>query len=947
MLKAVPDSTPDPPTPVSLEALVAECIARFDEQGEKGIEAMCAEHPEQAEDLRRRMRGLADNGLLESWSEEVPEVLGDFSLLRPLGGGGMGVVYLARQESLAREVALKLIRPAQLYFPGARQRFRREVELVAQLQHPAIVPVFTFGEESGLPYFAMEHVRGCTLGEVLEELQGGDAEELKGSDFARAIGAHLQRTGGDAVVERKAALFDRSWAGACAAVLEALAQALAHAHERGILHRDLKPSNAMITADGRVQLFDFGLSTSQEAGKLTRTGNLLGSVPYMAPEQINGEELDERTDIYALGVTLYELLTLTQPFSGKGALAMRDAINAGGAEPPRSRNARIPRDLETICLKAMAVVPGDRYAGATELADDLGRFLARKPVRARRAGPVLHAWRWAQRHPWQTAAALLAVLLLVGGPVTFAVQRALANRDLTAALAQTRLERERAEGNLDRAIEAVEVMLVEVGGEELESVPGMGPRRARLLEEALALYDDLLAQRPDSPTLQRKHAKLVMGAAEVLMLLGRSDEAVARAERAIDMLGELARETGDWGVRWDRGKAFGVLGRIHNGAWNHDAAQLASLRAIEELESALAGSGDGELERRQGLTAALAQAQSNRALSLLQLEREEEALVLVREAIDHAERAVAMRSGDGPAHYALGSALQTRALLEPDPAAAVELTARALEEMQRGLADEAPDPARVLSLALLYQTHAKAVAEHEGVEAARRDFDAAYELLNELLEAHPYDEAVRVAATENRLTLSRLLPYPERPPLLELAIETLSPLVERRPMDIEIRRRGNLARTSHFWALVESGELERAAELADEVLEDSERFAADFPDDPDHWQTVFPHLQVGILDNLLGEEPRLDEIERLVYERAPNQERVLRGASMVFAMRCGRLDEEGGRTAERERLAERSLDLLEAALDAGFDRGHLLLGEERWSALRDHPRLHELVGSVE
>src|SRR5690606_32092732 len=215
-----------------------------------------------------------------------PERLGDFRLLERLGGGGMGVVYRAEQVSLRREVALKLVRPDQLYFPGTRERFRREVAIVAGLSHPGIVPVYAFGEEDGLPFFAMEYVRGATLAETLDALRGGTFGPAGGEAIAAAIAARSASADDGAA----SAMFEGAWEQICTRIAREIAEALEHAHRRGVVHRDVKPSNVMVTSSGRVMLLDFGLSSTSGSERITRSGSVLGSLAYMAPEQLRGAE---------------------------------------------------------------------------------------------------------------------------------------------------------------------------------------------------------------------------------------------------------------------------------------------------------------------------------------------------------------------------------------------------------------------------------------------------------------------------------------------------------------------------------------------------------------------------------------------------------------------------------------------------------------------------------
>ncbi len=382
------------------------------------LEELCRAHPAQAAELRGRWHALTrlQKSLPAAAREAFPARLGDFRLLRRLGGGGMGVVYLAHQESLGREVALKLIRPEQLYFPGARARFRREVEAVARLQHPGIVPVFTVGEEQGIPFFAMERVEGCTLAEVLEELKDRRPEQLSGRDLAAAVG---RRTG----VEAAAEAFEGSWAMVALRVAREVAEALAHAHERGVIHRDVKPSNVMLTPRGRVLVLDFGLALAEGSARLTLSSATLGSQAYMPPEQARGENRDPgaTTDVYSLGVTLYELLTLRLPYLSESSEETRRLVL--DAKPPslRSLNPAVARDAETLCLKAMDPDARRRYPTAAALARDLRNVLELRPIEARRPGPGLRALRFAQRRPALSTALLLGFLLAVVVPTGFAL----------------------------------------------------------------------------------------------------------------------------------------------------------------------------------------------------------------------------------------------------------------------------------------------------------------------------------------------------------------------------------------------------------------------------------------------------------------------------------------------------------------------------------------------
>lgn len=439
-----------------IEDLVAHCLEGDAKANAEALEHACAQHPEHAEELRRRVAALARLGIAApSGQSDFPDRLGEFALLERLGGGGMGVVFRARQEALGRDVAVKVIRPEHLFFARAKERFRRETEAVARLAHPGIVPIYTVGEEQGVPYFAMELVQGCTLAELLAQLQGRAPERLLGEDAARVL-EQLARERGHELPRRDA--LQGPWIQVCLHWTVQIAQALAHAHERGVLHRDVKPSNIVIGLDGAARLIDFGLATQSEndGARLTASGATLGSLLYMSPEQLRGESrsASPRSDVYALGVTLYELLSLQAPFRDTSFIDLREAILVGRVDALRARNRAVSRDLETVCSKAMESAPARRYASAEAFARDLNHVLELRPIEARPPSTALKVLRWGQRNRAASVALGLGFSMAVGIPSALLWQERAYADQIRSALDQAVAARGEAERQRGVAQEA-------------------------------------------------------------------------------------------------------------------------------------------------------------------------------------------------------------------------------------------------------------------------------------------------------------------------------------------------------------------------------------------------------------------------------------------------------------------------------------------------------------
>ncbi|MFO1076425.1 MAG: bifunctional serine/threonine-protein kinase/formylglycine-generating enzyme family protein [Planctomycetota bacterium] len=406
-----------------LEELLAAALEAFDRGGDEAMAAFVAQHPEEQAALRRGIARCREMGMLGGGgpARDFPDRLGEFRLLRRLGGGGMGVVFEAEQTSLSRRVALKVIRPELLYFEGARERFRREIQAVARLSHPAVVPVLASGEQDGVPFYVMELLAGRTAQDIVAGLAGRDPAQLDGSCLREVL---------DAADAEATDPFHGTWWQVCARLVHAVALGVRHAHVRGIVHRDIKPSNVMITPHGQAVLLDFGVASVAGSREFTRSGSTPGSPAFMSPEQLRGDAVDERTDVYSLGATLWHLLALAQPFRGVDDL---QRIVAGDLPSLRAKNREVPRELELVVRTATDRDRERRYSDMEAFANDLQAVLRRRPIRARRLGLGLRAWRWSQRH--RAAATLLGTLVLVGAalPGLLAWRERAANRELAAA----------------------------------------------------------------------------------------------------------------------------------------------------------------------------------------------------------------------------------------------------------------------------------------------------------------------------------------------------------------------------------------------------------------------------------------------------------------------------------------------------------------------------------
>jgi WD40 repeat protein/serine/threonine protein kinase len=441
--------------------------------------------------------------------------LGDYQILREVGRGGMGVVYEAQQLSLGRHVAIKVLPAHTLLDPRQLRRFQREARSAARLHHTNIVPVFGVGEQDGLHYYVMQFIPGLGLDAVLDELRrlrqprgkpattqgeapgcptegprdvsavavarallSGEFRQAAPSDVLTAVsGKPVASADGGAPAPPRAAdtsapihlpgqgegstlseTGEQYWQSVARVGLQ-VADALAHAAAQGILHRDIKPSNLLLDDTGNVWVTDFGLAKAASDGDdLTHTGDIVGTLRYMAPERFNGK-VDLRSDVYSLGLTLYELMALRPAFDETDRNRLVKQVLHDEPPRPRKLNPAVPRDLETVVLKAIARDPAHRYQTPAEMAEDLKRFVEDRPVRARRISAAEKLWRWSRRNPVVTGLAAAVVLSLAAGTAVSCLkyldaeqQKGIAQQRQARALAgekEAREQRQRADNEAE------------------------------------------------------------------------------------------------------------------------------------------------------------------------------------------------------------------------------------------------------------------------------------------------------------------------------------------------------------------------------------------------------------------------------------------------------------------------------------------------------------------
>jgi serine/threonine protein kinase/Flp pilus assembly protein TadD len=528
-----------------LDNLIDEFAKKLQTGEPVDLETFVREHPERAEELRRLLpamqvlaelgRSALEGSVAETSSrsalDPVLGELGDFRIVREVGRGGMGIVYEAVQISLGRRVALKVLPLAAALDAKQLQRFKNEAQAAAGLHHSNIVPVFAVGSARGVHFYAMQFIDGQTLAALIHE------QRQRSDPSAGPAAASTPRPG--AALSTEPSHRDPAFLRTVANLGVQAAEALEYAHQLGVVHRDIKPANLLVDGRGNLWVTDFGLAHFQCQSGLTLSGDLLGTLRYMSPEQAHTRPspVDHRTDIYSLGATLYELLTMRPPIPGHERQELLARLPFEEPVPPRRLNRAVPADLETIVLKALAKEPAERYGSAQEMADDLRRFLEGRPIQARRPTMTQRVVKWGRRHGRLVAglAGMMFITMVAAVLSTILIWQEKSLRE-EAYEAEARQRRE-AEAKWQYARQAVDQMYLEA--DELMVHGVQQERLQQFLHKALNFYEEFARDKSAQPQAQLAASQAYHRVGEIQDKLGQYSKSEKAYQQAIALLERL------------------------------------------------------------------------------------------------------------------------------------------------------------------------------------------------------------------------------------------------------------------------------------------------------------------------------------------------------------------------------------------------------------------------
>ncbi|WP_147869303.1 serine/threonine-protein kinase [Stieleria maiorica] len=668
------------------------------------------------EDLHRIAAGFAPHGATDAAADDEKR-LGDFRLLEEVGRGGMGVVYRARQLSLERIVAIKLLPFAAVLDARQIARFKNEAHAAAGLNHPNIVPVYTVGVQRGVHYYAMQFIEGRSLDAVIADQSArGEMPDVDDS-LRRAID---------------------------------VAQALHAAHEFGVVHRDIKPSNLILDKDDKIWVTDFGLARCQTDASMTKTGDIVGTMKYMSPEQARGESaiVDGRTDVYSLGATLYEMLCLRPAYDGNDTPAVLRQIEERSPTPLRSQRAKIPQDLETVIAKAMSKSRDDRYETALQFAEDLQRVLDGQPTVARPPTLVDRLAHWAHAHRNAVAMTFaFGLFTLLGLSISIAmIASAKQESDANAILAK----------RSDRLARATVDRLGAQMAELLSDIPAASSVRQQLLRETLTYYQAFAEQADDDETLTEDLAITFGKIGSLQNEIGSPAEAIASLEESMRLFQQLADAGRPNATLQNRlASSENNLALALDRAGRYQAAQQHYESAIQRWQD-LSDADPADVEARAGWAMAV----GNFALLLSKTDRPDQAEAMFHRSLEIAQSAPSAASvaPNAPLAKQLASTYQNLSglLAERDPGQAVSYARAALEYQMRELDDGHASPTAAARVALTLNSLGAAQSACGESDAAIESYRQASELQQQLIGRWPGELTYQrdLAVTQNNLGMA-------------------------------------------------------------------------------------------------------------------------------------------------------------------------------------------------
>jgi serine/threonine protein kinase/tetratricopeptide (TPR) repeat protein len=777
----------------ALEALVGQVADEFTARLKRGeqpdVEEYAQAHPEVGDLLRGILPTLEalhpDDADSEQYDDSpsplelVKGCLGDYRIIREIGRGGMGIVYEAEQISLVRQVALKVLPFAAALDEKRLQRFKHEAQAAAHLHHTNIVPVFAIGCERGVHFYAMQYIAGQSLAEVIRELRQcsgrGSAKEPvpRGprSQVSSSLFSGRWAQSQDNAVPSASALAEpvaetrTQWSDTLAndhsgtsphyfRTIARLgiqaAEALEYAHSRGVIHRDIKPANLLVDVLGNLWITDFGMAQFRRDAELTQSGDLLGTLRYMSPEQASAKPglLDHRTDIYSLGASLYELSTLEAAFNGQDREELLRQITAEAPAQPRKLDPSMPRDFETIILKTIAKTPDERYGSTRELADDLRRFLDDKPIFAKRPSLLERVAKWCRRHK-ALVRALGAGLVI--SAVTLAVSTVMVwqakQRTEDAYLAEAKHRR--------RARQAVNEMYTQFAEKWLATEPQMEEVQREFLLKALRFYEEEAEEQARDAPERYERALAYKRVADIQLKLGNDAAASLAYERAIALLEELVDAfPGGPDCRLDLARCNAAWGGLALQTGRTMAAEMAHRQAVLLAEQLSI-----EYPSDARCRVALVVFHVGLGVALYNLGRTEEAEACYRQALPVAEQLVRENAEEPIYRHRLAGVLQNWAQLARTSghvARAEVLYRRTLVILDRLKTDLPGNPAYVSAWAGLSRLLGELLLEDGRLADAEKCISPSVDALEEITGKYPKIAGFREEVAAAWLCLGRV-----------------------------------------------------------------------------------------------------------------------------------------------------------------------------------------------